>query len=224
MNPICFAIDTPHKANIQQLVTETRDEVGMFKLGLTTVYGVGIEIIQEIDWGLPLFLDAKLHDIPKQVGGAVDAIRGLGASLVTVHAAGGTEMIRAAVDASAGELSIIAVTVLTSLDDAIVERVGFRGTVSDSVARLVDVAMEGGAQGIVCSPHEVAVVRARVGDDPLIVAPGIRETATDDDQRRTMGARAALDAGADVLVIGRPISEAPDVAAAARRIRKQLAA
>ena len=228
-NPICLAIDTPHKSEIQRLVASTRDSVGMFKLGLTSIYGVGVDVIGEIDWQRPLFLDAKLHDIPAQVRGATDAMRGLGAGFVTVHASGGSEMVRAAVEGAGGELAVLAVTILTSLNRADLGSFGFDRDTPDVVARLGSVAIEAGAHGLVCSAHEVADLRSRFGPrsegGPVLVVPGIRPPdAGRDDQQRTMTPREALDRGADILVIGRPISAADDAAEAARRIHEGLAA
>lgn len=224
-NPICVALDTPIESKMRELVDQTRAEVGMFKVGLTAMYGVGVEVIPKVDWQRPLFLDAKLHDIPAQVNGAVDAMRGLGADYVTVHASGGRDMVKAAVEASSGEIAILAVTILTSLDDASIGEIGFSGVTKDAVRRLADVAMAGGAHGLVCSPHEVDLLRKHVGEEPILVVPGIRlEAVAADDQRRVMTPQQALQQGADYLVIGRPITAADDAAAAARSIRSTLAA
>ena len=228
-NPICLAIDTPDKVAIQELVSSTRSHVGMFKLGLTSIYGVGTDLVGELDWQRPLFLDAKLHDIPAQVQGAMSAIRSTGAAFVTVHASGGAAMVRAAAEGAAGEIAVLAVTVLTSLDQDDLARAGFEGSPADVVARLAEVAIDGGADGLVCSAHEVAGLRSRFGarteGGPILVVPGIRPPGSEaQDQRRTMGPKEALDLGADILVIGRPISGAPDAAAAAEAIRAGLAA
>lgn len=201
----------------------------MFKLGLTAMYGMGLDAIRDIDWQKPLFLDAKLHDIPAQVEGAVGALRSIGASFVTVHSGGGREMVRAAVDAAEDELAILAVTVLTSLGAADLARAGWALSTADAVTKLAEVAVGAGADGLVCSAHEVEELRARFGPrsdgGPILVVPGIRPAGSSaDDQRRTMTPREALERGADLLVIGRPISAAGDAGAAARAIREELAA
>ena len=138
-------------------------------------------------------------------------------------------MVRAAVEGAGDELAVLAVTILTSLDQADLDRMGFQGSTSETVRRLAETAVEGGAHGLVCSAHEVADLRSHLGTrqegGPVLVVPGIRPQGSDpQDQRRTMGPREALAAGADILVIGRPISEAPDAAAAAAAIGKDVAA
>ena len=228
-NPICLALDTTDRPTVESLVTQTREHVGMFKLGLTSLYGIGTGVVRDLEWQRPLFLDAKLHDIPAQVGGAARALAALGASFVTVHASGGPDMVRAAVEGAGDGLAVLAVTILTSLDQPDLDRMGFTGSTSETVRRLAEIAVEGGADGLVCSAHEVGDLRSHFGPrhdgGPVLVVPGIRPQGSDtQDQRRTMGPREALDAGADILVIGRPISGAPDAAAAAAAIGKDVAA
>jgi len=177
--------------------------------------------------GADLFLDLKLHDIPNTVAAAVRACLPLRPLLLTVHAAGGPAMLRAAADAAAtaGEdrPRIIAVTVLTSLDDDDLGRVGQWGPALDQARRLAVLARESGADGVVCSPHEAAALRAECGDGFDLVVPGIRPAgAAAGDQKRVMTPAQALAAGADYLVIGRPITAAPDPAAAARAIVADL--
>jgi orotidine-5'-phosphate decarboxylase len=171
----------------------------------------------------PLFLDLKFHDIPAQVEGAVAAVAALGASYTTVHASGGSDMIKAAVAAAGEDLTVLAVTVLTSLDDNDLTAIGMEGTAEESVLRLADVALSAGADGLVCSPLELPSLRdrfgARASGGPLLVVPGIRPAgAHAGDQRRTLGPSEAIAAGADVLVIGRPITAAADPGAAAAAI------
>jgi orotidine-5'-phosphate decarboxylase len=194
----------------------------MFKIGLTTYISFGSYLTSSLSARRPVFLDLKLHDIPAQVEGAVAAVAATGASLVTIHAAGGADMVRAATDA-AGEVTVLAVTILTSLDDGALTAIGIDGSTGDAVLRLAELAVANGVGGLVCSPLEVAALRARFGSladgGPLLVVPGIRPHGSDaGDQRRTMGPREALDAGADVLVIGRPITAAPDPGVAAADI------
>jgi orotidine-5'-phosphate decarboxylase len=227
-SPLCLAIDTPDRSSIEKLVDATKDVIGIYKVGLTTIYGVGVDAIQDIDWaGRPLFLDAKLHDIPAQIEGAVDAMRGLGVSYVTVHASGGEEMLRAAVKAAGDGMQILAVTILTSLQTDDLAAMGSNRTPGDLVMRLGQLAIEAGVFGLVCSPLEVGALRARFGPraegGPLLVTPGIRPAGSDPgDQRRTLGPREAIEAGADVLVVGRPITHAPDTGAAARAIFEEV--
>jgi orotidine-5'-phosphate decarboxylase len=168
-------------------------------------------------------LDLKLHDIPETVARATARIAALGAGLVTVHAGGGRAMLEAAV-AAAGELRVLAVTVLTSLDDADLAQVGCHGPVGELVLRRAELAVAAGCAGIVASPHEVAAVRARVPAGFLIVTPGVRPAgAAAGDQKRVMTPRDARQAGADLIVVGRPLRDATDPAAAARAIVAELA-
>jgi orotidine-5'-phosphate decarboxylase len=203
-------------------------EIGGLKLGLEfmTVQGVaGYRAIAEL--GLPIFLDLKFHDIPNTVAGAVRGAAALpGCAMLTVHAAGGAAMLAAAVAAAreaARPPSVLAVTVLTSFDDADLEACGVGGGIRDQVLRLADLAVTAGVDGLVCSPVEIGALRLRFGRDLRLVVPGIRPAATaPDDQKRTMTPLDALAAGADVLVIGRPITAAPDPKAAARQIAAGL--
>jgi orotidine-5'-phosphate decarboxylase len=228
-NPICVALDTPDIEHLERLAYLTEPHVGMFKVGIMAFSANGPSVVRGLVRMRPVFLDLKLNDIPAQVHGAVGAIADMGASFVTVHAAGGPEMLRAAVDAADGKVAVLAVTVLTSLDDRVLELTGIRDPTESQVLRLSEVALEGGAPGLVCSPLEIAAIRARFGarseGGPLLVVPGIRRSdAPKDDQRRTMGPKEALDSGADVLVVGRPITASPDPAAAARMLAEEVGA
>lgn len=225
-NPICVALDSADAAEVARLAGAVEDHVGLFKIGLTTFVANGSPLVAELARRRPVFLDLKLHDIPTQVGGAAAAAARTGASYLTVHASGGGDMVRAAVEGAGSELSILGVTILTSLDESTLRSVGIMGSVEGAVIRLAEIAMDAGVAGLVCSPHEVAAVRSRFGPrsegGPLLVVPGIRPQGTKDDQRRTLQAAGAVAAGADVLVIGRPITAAPDPAAAARSILGEL--
>ncbi len=222
-NPICVALDFVDAERVRRVAGAVASSVGMYKVGLTTLYGAGTELVGELGRVRPVFVDAKLHDIPAQVEGATASITGLGARYVTVHAAGGFDMVKAAVGAAGSDLRVLAVTILTSLDDAELAQLGLAGPAVDAVLRLAERALEAGADGLVCSPLELAAVRARFGSAPELVVPGIRPAASKtDDQRRTLDPRAALDAGADLLVIGRPITSAPDPKAAAAGILASL--
>lgn len=222
-SPICVALDFPDVARTLEVARATEASVGVFKVGLTSIYGAGTELVSELKSSRPVFVDAKLHDIPAQVEGATCAVAELGARYVTVHAGGGYDMVKAAVAAAGQNLRVLAVTVLTSLDDAELNRLGHPLGSGDAVVRLAERALDAGAHGLVCSPLEVASLRQRFGADPELVVPGIRPPGSDTgDQRRVLGPRAALDAGADLLVVGRPITAAPDPSRAAAEMLHSL--
>jgi len=224
LNPVCVALDARDPVRNLQLARSVAEHVGYVKVGLTSFTNGGGSFARELASIRPLFLDLKFHDIPAQVGAAVENISALGASLTTVHASGGAEMVKAAVAAASDDLKVIAVTVLTSLDDASVDAIGMRGPSSDAVLRLAELALGAGADGVVCSPLEVTAIRARFGPEPFLVVPGIRPPGSaGDDQRRTLGPREALEAGANVLVVGRPITAAADPRRAAASLRSALA-
>jgi orotidine-5'-phosphate decarboxylase len=228
-NPICLVLDSPDRTVNERLIEQTHESVGMYKVGLTVLYGCGIEWVRATEWPHPLFLDAKLHDIPAQVAGAVEALRLVKPRLVTAHASGGEEMLRAAVKAAADEIEILGMTVLTSLHTDDLAALGWDHKAEDLVLRLAQVAIEAGVAGLVSSPLEVGALRARFGaradGGPLLVTPGIRPAGSDPgDQRRTLGPREAIAAGADVLVVGRPITAADDPAAAAQAMLDEVSA
>ena len=214
-NPIFCALDRPDLPAALALAGRLRGAVGGFKLGLELFAAEGpraVEALGEI--GLPLFLDLKLHDIPNTVARSVAALDRLPVAMLTVHAAGGAHMVAAAADAAGGRL-VLAVTVLTSLDADDLAATGIGGDATNQALRLADLALKAGAGGIVCSAHEVRAMRERFGPGPKLVVPGIRPAAADDDQKRTTTPAEALEAGADILVVGRPITGAPDPAGAA---------
>ena len=226
-NPICLALDLTDPVSIRALAEKTKPHVGVFKIGLTAFVSTGPSSVALLGGDRPVFIDLKLHDIPAQVAGAVEGVVASGARYTTVHGAGGRDMIRAAVEAAGEQVEVLAVTVLTSLHDAALARVGFAGTVSEAVLRIATEAVDAGVGGLVCSPLEVARLRESFGPyaegGPLLVVPGIRAaTAALDDQARTLSARAAIDAGADMIVVGRPITAAPDPARAARELRAEV--
>lgn len=221
-NPICVALDLSDRAEIMALVEALDTSIGTLKVGLTAFTSCGPELVSELAQTADVFLDLKLHDIPVQVAGAVAAAEALGPRFLTVHASGGRAMLEAAAEA-ADEMEILAVTVLTSLGGEDLSDIGMDGSASDQVARLAELALSAGAHGLVCSPLEVEMLRARFGPvsagGPVLVVPGIRpQGSAQGDQRRTMTPSEALRAGADHIVIGRPITEAPDPLAAARAI------
>lgn len=228
-NPICVALDFDDPARVRAIASATSAHVGIFKIGLTAYAAGGPALVHELAAQHPVFLDLKFHDIPAQVQGAVRAAAATGAMYTTVHASGGPAMIAAAVDAAGHSLTVLAVTVLTSLDDGALDAIGIRGPSRDAVVRLAGLALAAGAEGLVCSPMEVATLRSEFGarrdGGPFLVVPGIRAPGeAAGDQRRTMAAAEALAAGADVIVVGRPITAAPDPADAARRLWEGVSA
>ena len=223
-NPIYLALDLPRLDAAVALAHKVRAHVGGLKLGLEFFCAHGHHGVHEIARvGLPIFLDLKLHDIPNTVAAAMQAIHVLQPALVTVHAAGGRAMLEDAKAAAGENTKVVAVTVLTSLDDTDLSHIGIAASAHDQALRLADLAQEAGLDGIVCSGHEVAAVHKRWKNGHLVV-PGLRPAANGHhgDQKRTVTPRAARDAGASVLVIGRPISRAEDPAAAARAIEATL--
>ncbi len=223
-NPIYLALDVPRLDSAVALAQKVRQHVGGLKLGLEFFCAHGHHGVHEIaKIGLPIFLDLKLHDIPNTVAAAMQAIHVLQPAIVTVHAAGGRAMMEDAKAAAGENTRVVGVTVLTSLDDSDMARVGVNGCTHDQALRLADLAQEAGLDGIVCSGHEVGAVHKRWKAGFLIV-PGLRPagSGSKEDQKRTVTPRAARDAGASVLVIGRPISRAEDPAGAARAIEGTL--
>jgi orotidine-5'-phosphate decarboxylase len=234
---LILALDTPDLESALDLVRRTRGAVGTFQVGLELFTASGPQILRALKKeDAEIFLDLKLHDIPNTVAGAVRAAAQHGVDLLTVHAAGGPSMLAAAQAALSGATMIpgtlgtrlLAVTVLTSLNAAELEAVGFTGTPADIVGRLAELASGAGLFGCVCSPAEAALVRARTRPDFAIVCPGIRPSTpgavAGDDQARTATAFEAVKAGADYIVVGRPIRSAPDPAAAAAGLLDEIAA
>jgi orotidine-5'-phosphate decarboxylase len=229
---IIAALDVPEPAAAAALARKLAGHVGMVKVGLELFVAHGraaVEAVRPV--GLPIFLDLKLHDIPQTVEAAARGAGALGVALATVHASGGAEMISAARRgllagaAAAGSPApkLLAVTVLTSLGADDLRELGFGGTPAAIASRLGRLAVDAGADGLVCSPEEVAQLRRELGPAPLLVVPGIRPAGSAaGDQRRIGTPRAALQAGATHLVIGRPLRDAPDPAAAADSIASDL--
>ena len=198
--------------------------MGLLKVGLEIFAAEGPAAVRAAAaLGRPVFLDLKLHDIPHTVEGAARRAAESGAALLTVHASGGSRMVEAAVRGAGPAVRVLGVTVLTSLDEAALARVGLAGPAEAAAVRLARLAVEAGAGGLVCSPLEVKAVRAAVGPGPLLVVPGVRPPgAARGDQARVATPAEAVQAGADVLVLGRPLRDAPDPAAAAREIAAGL--
>jgi orotidine-5'-phosphate decarboxylase len=227
VNPVYVALDTTDADHARLLAAQLRGCIGGLKLGLEFFSAHGPEGVKPfVEMGLPVFLDLKYHDIPNTVAGACRAAAKLGVSILNVHAQGGGAMMRAAVEAAktvSPSTRVIAVTMLTSLSDEDLPSLGLTAPVGDQVLRLAALAQQNGLDGVVCSAHEIARLRKELGPDFLLVVPGIRPAgAALGDQRRVMGPAEARDAGASVLVIGRPITGAPDPALAARDIAQSL--
>ncbi len=222
--PIAVALDAPDLETAARWAGLVTPHVSTVKVGLELYLRYGPEVVASIRGasGVKIFLDLKLHDIPATVTGAARAVARLRPDLLTVHAAGGKEVVRAAVE-GAPDTTVAAVTVLTSLNNADLDRIGMMGPMSDAVRRLAVLGVEAGARGLVCSPQEVAAVRAEVGPDVILITPGVRPAgASADDQARTATPEEALRAGANLLVIGRPITAASDPGAAAAAIAAPL--
>jgi orotidine-5'-phosphate decarboxylase len=222
-SPIFVALDTPDMARARQIATRVHHHVGGIKLGLEFFMANGRHGVREMaEIGLPIFLDLKFHDIPNTVGKAVAALAPLRPAILTVHAAGGRAMLAAAKAAAPTGTSVVAVTLLTSLDATDLADTGVGGTAEAQVLRLAALARDAGVDGIVCSGAEVAAARAAWPGGQFVV-PGVRPVSgATADQKRVVTPREALDRGASVLVIGRPITEAADPAEAARLIAASL--
>lgn len=222
-SPVYVALDTTDLEHARLIARAVRNHVGGIKLGLEffTANGrAGVREMAKLD--LPIFLDLKLHDIPNTVAKAIQALRPLDPAIITIHAAGGRAMMEDAKAAAPSGTKVVAVTVLTSLDDEDMTTVGINGNSHDQVERLTALAQQSGLDGIVCSGNEVAAAKAR-WHDGFFVVPGVRlEGSAMGDQKRVMTPRAARDAGASILVVGRPITQADDPDGAARAIAATL--
>jgi len=226
--PIAVALDGPDRATVLGWAAATAPHVAVMKVGLQTYLREGAGIVAEVRAAAPgtaLFLDLKLHDIPNTVAGAAGSIAPLAPDYLTVHASGGPAMVAAAA-AALPRTRITAVTVLTSLAEADLAAVGLAGPALAAAVRLARLAVDAGARAVVCSPHEVAAVRAAVGPDITLITPGVRPAAgmgsARGDQARVATPEQALADGADLLVIGRPITAAPDPGAAAADLAAAL--
>jgi len=223
--PVAVALDAPDLQTVLRWAQEVGPYVSVVKVGLETYLRDGRAAVTQAAAasGRPVFLDLKLHDIPNTVAGAARSVADLRPAFVTVHASGGAAMVRAAVQALPAT-QVTAVTVLTSLSADDLDAVGLRGTPQQAALRLAELAVGAGATALVCSPREVGAVRATVGPDVTLITPGVRPAgASGDDQARTATPQQALADGADLLVVGRPITAAVDPAAAARALRDELA-
>ncbi|ETK36303.1 orotidine-5'-phosphate decarboxylase [Microbispora sp. ATCC PTA-5024] len=222
--PIAVALDAPDLETAARWAGLVTPHVSTVKVGLELYLRYGPDVIASVRGasGVNVFLDLKLHDIPNTVSAAARAVARLKPGILTVHAAGGPAMIRAAVDA-APNAKIAAVTLLTSLSEADLAGIGIQGPPADAVRRMAAVAVGAGAQALVCSPREVAAVRAEVGPGVTLITPGVRPVGADSqDQARVATPEEAIAHGADLLVIGRPITGSPDPGAAAAGIAAAL--
>ena len=223
MSPIYVAIDTPDLERAKLIAIRVKAHVGGIKLGLEFFMANGRAGVHEMhDIGLPIFLDLKFHDIPNTVAKAIQALRPLEPAILTVHAAGGRAMLEDAKAAAPTGTKVVAVTMLTSLDDSDLTSIGLKPDPHEQVMRLTELAKSAGVDGIVCSGNEVAAAK-KIWHDGFFVIPGVRPAnGTVGDQKRVVTPRAALDAGASILVVGRPITQAADPDLAAREIEATL--
>ncbi len=225
---LIVALDVPSAAQARDLAAQLRGMCRWVKVGLELYLAAGSSIVEELAaQGFSVFLDLKFHDIPNTVAGAVRSAASMGASLLTIHAAGGPAMLSAAAEAAAASPNsprLLAVTVLTSMDRAQLAAVGIDASAADQVLRLARMATASGMQGLVCSAEEVQMLRQELGADPSLVVPGIRPAgAAAGDQKRIAAPADAIRAGASKLVVGRPITQAADPAKAAQAILDEIA-
>jgi orotidine-5'-phosphate decarboxylase len=225
---LAVALDASEREEVLRLAGALRGRVGVAKVGLEAFTAHGPALVAEVrELGLPVFLDLKLHDIPNTVERAASNAARLGVAMLTVHASGGEAMLRAAVAGAAKAQrppAVLAVTVLTSLDDGALAELGIPGGASGRVAAWAALAQRCGCAGVVCSPQEAAGLRSALGPGFLLVTPGVRPSGESrGDQRRVATPREAIAAGADLLVVGRPITAAADPVAAAEAIVAEMA-
>ena len=221
---IVVALDVATKSEAMRLVEQLREQISFFKIGLQLYTAEGPEIVRAvIASGAKIFLDLKLHDIPHTVARAVESASELGVQMLTIHLSGGSEMIRAAVAATKREMSILGVTVLTSSTQQTLDEIGIEEQLDRHVLRLGNLGVAAGIDGLVASPFEARFLRSEFGDKIKIVVPGIRPSWSElDDQKRFMTPREAIEAGADYLVIGRPVTAHRNPLEAVAKILREL--
>ena len=222
---IIVALDVATKEKALDLVEKLRDKISFFKIGLQLYTAEGPEIVRRVlSTGAKVWLDIKLHDIPNTVARAVESASRLGVHMLTIHLSGGSEMVRAATAACANSILLLGVTVLTSATEQTLREIGIDDKVDDQVLRLAKLGVEAGIDGVVASPHEIKKLRAEFGNKIKIVVQGIRPIwAEPGDQKRFMTPRQAIEAGADYIGIGRPITADPNPREAVAKILKELA-
>ena len=218
---LIVALDRSSRDEILRLADQLQEEVGMFKIGLQAFISNGPSIVEELTRrGARLFLDLKIHDIPNTAQYAIEACAGMGVAMTTVHGAGGEAMLRACASET---MLVLAVTVLTSLDSTALRETGVLEPPLDQAVRLAALAKRSGLRGVIASPQEIEAIRGECGGDFVIVTPGIRpQGSASDDQQRTKTPAAAVAAGADYIVVGRPITGAADPGGAARAVVESL--
>jgi len=222
---LIVALDFPTQSKALALVSVLSGSVSTYKIGLQLYTAEGPEIIRAVAaTGAKIFLDLKLYDIPNTVAKAVAAASALGVQMLTVHLSGGRAMLEAAVETRSPNLSLLGVTVLTSATPETLSETGVNSTIEEQVLRLADLGKKSGIDGLITSPHEVRILRERLGNQMKLITPGVRPSwATADDQKRFTTPIEALESGADYLVIGRPITADPDPRAAVERLLAEIA-
>ena len=226
-NPIFCAIDTSNIETATNLVSQIKPHIGGIKLGLEFFTSCGISgchTMKEFD--LPMFIDLKLHDIPNTVASALRGIFSLEPEYTTLHISGGSEMLKSSVSLKnelQSKTNLLGVTILTSFDDNTIEELGFGSSVKHSIEQLTSIAHESGLDGIVCSPHEVKYIKETYKNKLKLIVPGIRSgNNVNNDQKRTLSAKEAISAGADIIVVGRPITKAKDPAESAQKLLQEI--
>ena len=226
-NPIFCAIDTSNIETATNLVSQIKPHIGGIKLGLEFFTSCGISgchTMKEFD--LPMFIDLKLHDIPNTVASALRGIFSLEPEYTTLHISGGSEMLKSSVSLKnelRSKTNLLGVTILTSFDDNTIEELGFGSSVKHSIEQLTSIAHESGLDGIVCSPHEVKYIKETYKNKLKLIVPGIRSSNNvNNDQKRTLSAKEAISAGADIIVVGRPITKAKDPAESAQKLLQEI--
>lgn len=223
---LIVALDVSNAAAAQKIVAAVGDSALTYKVGMQLYTAEGPQVVRDlVASGRRVFLDLKYHDIPNTVGSAVTEAARLGVSMLTVHASGGSKMLKAAADAAAArpDLMVLAVTILTSMNDEDVQSIGMTGTMKDNVLHLAGLAQASGCKGVVASPREASALRAQLGPSFAVVTPGVRPAGGDvGDQARVATPSEAISSGASHIVVGRPITHAPDPAAAASAILDEI--
>jgi orotidine-5'-phosphate decarboxylase len=221
---LIVALDVSSSAEAQKIVSSLGESVQTYKVGMQLFTAAGPQIVRDlVAAGRKVFLDLKYHDIPNTVSSAIREAAQLGVSMLTVHAAGGSKMLQAAVQSASPDLNILAVTVLTSMDDSDIHEIGFQDEMRDQVMRLASLAIHAGCAGVVSSAREAQMLRSKLGDKFLLVTPGIRPAGSAaGDQARIVTPADAMSAGASHIVVGRPITAASDPVAQAERILHEM--